>query len=82
MKAPNKRVEPEDLWPDEWVEWFHLSPAERWRETEKLWQIFLGLGGNLDPEPDSQSPFHDPQAPCPRAFDGRPGVRLIRRGGV
>lgn len=76
------RVQPEDLWPEEWVAWFHLTPAERWRESTTLWQIFLTLGGNLDPEPDTQSPFHDPQSPRPRAADGRSGLRIIRRGGV
>jgi hypothetical protein len=76
------RIEPEDLWPEEWVDWFHLTPQERWRESEKLWQIYLSLGGSLDPEPDTQSPFYDPEAPCPRPFDGRPGVRIIRRSGV
>lgn len=80
--SPVKRVEPEDLWPDEWIEWFHLTPAERLAETGKLWQIFLTLGGNLDPEPDTQSPFYDPEAPVPRAFNGRPSVRIIRRSGV
>lgn len=80
--STQKRVEPEDLWPDEWVEWFYLTPAERFAETGKLWQIFLTLGGNLDPEPDTQSPFYDPEAPVPRPFNGRPGVRIIRRGGV
>ena len=77
-----KRVEPEDLWPDEWVDWFHLSPQERWDESAKMWQTFLSLGGNLDPEPDTQSPFHDPAAPGAGFADGRPGLRVIRRGGI
>lgn len=76
------RVEPEDLWSEEWVAWFRLSPAERWRESARLWQTFLMLGGNLDPEPDTQSPFYDPQAQRPSASNGRPGMRVIRRGGV
>lgn len=76
------QVEPEELWPEEWVAWFHLTPAQRWRESAKLWQTFLLLGGNLDPEPDTQSPFYDPQVQSPCASYGRPGMRVIRRSGI
>lgn len=38
-------------------EWATLTPQERWKESEKLWQIYLEMGGSLDPQPDSQSPF-------------------------
>jgi hypothetical protein len=75
-------IRPEDLVGEEWAEWYRLSPAERWLESEKLWEVFLTLGGSLDPEPDTQSPFFDPEAPGPRPFDGRSGVRIVRRGGV
>ena len=76
------RVEPEDLWPDEWVDWFRLTPQQRWEESAKLWMVYLDLGGSLDPEPDTQSPFYDRESPRPGAADGRPGVHLIRRSGV
>ena len=49
----------EELVGEEWAEWYRLTPAERWTETEKLWQVYLALGGSLDPEPDTQSPFFD-----------------------
>ena len=75
-------IEPEELVGEEWAEWYRLSPAERWLESEKLWETFLALGGSLDPEPDTQSPFFDPKAPRPRSAHGRAGVRVIRRGGV
>ena len=42
-------------------EWLHLKPAQRIQETTKLWQLYLALGGNLDPEPDPQSPFYFPK---------------------
>jgi hypothetical protein len=42
---------------DEWLDWYRLSPEERWRETQKLWSFYLKVGGSLDTEPDSQSPF-------------------------
>jgi hypothetical protein len=43
---------------DEVLDWYRLTPAERFIESQKLWQVFMLLGGNLDPEPDSQSPFY------------------------
>lgn len=67
---------------EEWAEWYRLTPLERWRESEKLWQSYLLLGGSLDPEPDTQSPFFDASAQSTCAADGRPGVRVIRRSRV
>jgi hypothetical protein len=75
-------ISPEKLVGEEWAEWYRLTPAERWRESEKLWQWYLSLGGSLDPEPDTQSPFFDPAAPSSRPVDGRPGVRAIRRSRI
>ena len=75
-------VQPEQLVGGEWAEWYRLSPAERWLESERLWEGFLALGGSLDPEPDTQSPFFDPRAPRAGPADGRAGVRVVRRGGV
>ena len=43
---------------------------------------YLALGGSLDPEPDTQSPFFDARAPRPRSAHGRTGVRVLRRGRV
>jgi hypothetical protein len=54
-------IEPEDLVGDELAEWYRLTPVQRWLETEKLWQTYLALGGSLDPEPDTQSPFFHSQ---------------------
>jgi hypothetical protein len=67
---------------DELDEWARMTPAERFTESAKLWEIYLALGGSFDPEPDSQSPFdcEELQRAVPR--DGRPGVRLVRRGGI
>lgn len=56
---PPARVEPEDVCEPEWAAWYRLSPAERWAESTRLWEVYLSLGGRLDPEPDTQSPFHD-----------------------
>jgi hypothetical protein len=67
---------------DSWLEWYRLTPLERWRETSKLWQFYLEVGGSLDPEPDPQSPF-DSVMPrgTPPAYGGA-SLRVIRRGRV
>ena len=75
-------IDLEELVGAEWAEWYRLTAVQRWLESEKLWQTYLALGGSLDPEPDSQSPFYDGSAPGPRPVDGRPGVRVLRRRGV
>jgi len=67
---------------EEWAEWQQLSMQERWRESMKLWQFYLAVGGSLAPEPDPQSPFYLDDPPDPAPTDGRPGVRVIRRGPV
>lgn len=43
---------------DETLEWYRMSPHERFEESQTLWEIFTILGGSYDPEPDTQSPFH------------------------
>lgn len=58
-------IQPEELVGGEWAEWYRLTPAQRWLESEKLWQTYLVLGGSLDPEPDTQSPFFDARAARP-----------------
>jgi hypothetical protein len=52
-------IQPEQLVEGEWAEWYRLTPIQRWLESEKLWKTYLALGGSLDPEPDTQSPFFD-----------------------
>lgn len=64
-------LEPEDICEPEWAEWYRLTPQERWAESQKLWSTYLALGGSLDPEPDTQSPF----------FDADEGVRHLLMGG-
>ena len=66
----------------DWAEWYLLTPAQRWEASMQLWQTYLQLGGSLDPEPDTQSPFFDAQAPRPVPAHGRPGLRVLRRSGV
>jgi hypothetical protein len=75
-------ISAEELVGEEQAEWYSMTPMERWRESSKLWEVYLAMGGSLDPEPDTQSPFFDRDAPFSRPVDGRPGLRVIRRGGV
>ena len=75
-------IQPEELVGDEWAAWYQLSPSERWTESERLWQIYFKLGGSLEPEPDTQSPFFDPLEPSARITNGRPGMRVLRRSRV
>jgi hypothetical protein len=66
----------------EWREWFALTPQQRCVKSEKLWAHYLEIGGRLDPEPDTQSPFFDPDAPGAEPADGWTGLRAVRRSGV
>ena len=43
---------------EEILDWYSLTPSERFVESQKLWEVFVLLGGDYDPEPDTQSPFH------------------------
>jgi hypothetical protein len=72
-------IQPEQLVEGEWAEWYRLTPVQRWLESEKLWQTYLALGGSLDSEPDTQSPFFDGQASKPTSTKQRIVDRRIRR---
>lgn len=73
------KISAEELVGEEWAEWYSLTPTERWRQSSKLWDTYLSLGGSLDPEPDTQSPFFDRFTPSPRPIDGWSGLHLVRR---
>ncbi|MBC8867816.1 MAG: hypothetical protein H8E44_00265 [Planctomycetes bacterium] len=75
-------IEIEDICDPEWAEWYRLTPEQRWTETQKLWDTYLALGGSLDPEPDTQSPFFDEQEWRELFAHGRTSVRVVRRSGV
>ena len=79
--ASVSRVDLEDLYEPEWVDWFRLTPQERWRETARLWHHYVAVGGSLDPEPDPQSPFYDPDAdPLGVAYQQAQSVTAIGSG--
>jgi len=75
-------IAPEDIIEAEWLDWYRLTPLERWHESHKLREQYLAMGGSLEPEPDTQSPFYDGSTPGPRPVDGRPGLRVVRRSGI
>jgi hypothetical protein len=77
-----ERIRAEEIAGEEWAAWYALSPSERFLESMKLWDTYLALGGSLEPERDTQSPFFDPEEWRANAAHGRPGVRVLRRGGV
>jgi hypothetical protein len=72
----------EELAGEEWAEWYFLTSIQRWIETEKLWHTYLQLGGSLDPEPDTQSPYFDPETSGQSSSHGRSGMRIIRRSRI
>ena len=67
---------------DEWLEWYSLTPEQRWKESAKLWETFLSLGGSLDPEPDTHSPFFHAASWRPLPSHGRPSMRVLRSCGI
>jgi len=71
-----------DIDGEEWMDWYRLTALERWQESQKLWEFYLAVGGSLDPEPDSQSPFGVEPEPRPLPVDGGTGLRVLRRGRV
>ena len=77
-----RNVSAAELVGEEWAEWYCLTPAQRFVESMKLWDAYLALGGSLEPEPDTQSPFFDADEWRENAADGRASVRLLRSGGV
>ena len=82
MKPGVSDLSPEELVGEEWAEWYLLTPIERWQQSSILWQTYLTLGGSLDPEPDTQSPFFDGSTPGSVSAHGRPGLRVLRSGRV
>ena len=67
---------------DEWTAWYLLTPKLRRAETQKLWKFYLSIGGSLDPEPDTQSPFNAAFTRRALSAHGRPGLRVLRRSGI
>ncbi len=63
---------------DEQDEWAALTPQQRWEAQSMLWEHYLAMGGSLDPEPDSQSPFDFEELQRAIPPLRRPGVHPLR----
>ena len=74
------------IYGEEFVEWMYLSPAERWRQSCRLWETFFLLGGRLDDDRGDGSCSGRVEDDVPTRYTGAPcdrsGVRSIRRLGV
>jgi hypothetical protein len=77
-----KRLRADEIAGDEWDAVYALSPAECFLESAKLWETHLALGGSLEPEPDTQSPFFNPEEWRENAPHGGTGVHTLRRSGI
>ena len=69
-----KRLRAEDIAGEEWASWYALGPSQRFLESMKLWETYLALGGSLEPEPDTQSPFFDAAGRRPPPTTRSPAV--------
>ncbi len=49
----------ESIIDEQWLAWYLLSPLERWSAAQEMWRDYLAMGGSLEPEVDSQSPFFE-----------------------
>jgi len=67
---------------EEVLEWYRMTPLERWEESMRLWSTFRLIGGRLRPDPAIQTLARDAQTRGASRADGRTPVRVIRRGGV
>lgn len=73
------RIDWEDLVGPEWAAWYAMTPQERCRESQKLWETFVAAGGSLDPHPGPQSPFYDPDERRPTADESWPDEAISRQ---
>ncbi len=67
---------------EEQEEWVKLTPQQRYLESCKLWSTYIALGGCLDPEPDSQSPFDFPELQRAVPVNGGTSMYRVRRSRI
>jgi hypothetical protein len=41
----------------EWLEFYRMTPEQRWARAAEVRAYYLAMGGSLEPDPDPQSPF-------------------------
>ena len=61
MPAMNALTPLEQQWLDsiepEWLEFYRMTPEQRWVRAAEVRRYYLAMGGSLEPDPDPQSPF-------------------------
>ncbi len=64
----------------EWLEFYLMTPAQRWARSAEVRACYLAMGGTLEPDPDPQSPFwsEDEIAEFARAAIPR-NIQMTRR---
>ncbi|MBI5206849.1 MAG: hypothetical protein HY934_03565 [Candidatus Firestonebacteria bacterium] len=63
---------------DETEEWLKMTPVQRLKESGNLWKLYLSLGGSLDAEPDTQSPFYFSEIWDKKSFNRRTSMHHLR----
>ena len=48
---------------EEWDAWQRLTPKERFAKSAEFLQVYLAMGGSLEPDYDPQSPFNNDYYP-------------------
>jgi hypothetical protein len=79
-------IDLEDIVEPEWLEWYRKTPQERFRESQKLFSDYRQMGGSLEPDVDSESPFWTPEdlrmfACSISESRGKAGLRMEERAG-
>jgi hypothetical protein len=65
----------------EWLEFYLMTPEQRWARSAELRAQYLAMGGTLEPDPDPQSPFWSEEEIAEFAKAAVPrNVKMIRRG--
>lgn len=60
----------------EWLDWYRLTPQERWRESSRLMELYLAFGGSLDHDTDDE--IVEPAPPDSDSVDQRHVIQTDR----
>ncbi len=64
----------------EWLEFYRMTPAQRWARAAEVRAYYLAMGGTLEPDPDPQSPFWSAEEIAEFAHAALPAnVKQVRR---
>lgn len=79
-------IDPEDIIEPEWLDWYRKTPQERFYESQRLLAHYLAIGGTLEPDVDTESPFWSREdlegfARSIEESRRRAGVKLVKNAG-